>query len=84
MNNLAISPYVGLHILQLQNIKRNTTKNAHINELKIINNNENLNDISENKESSDIINDESQKPHILDPIVPIPINKNENIGSEIN
>ena len=84
MNNLAISPYVGLHILQLQNIKRNTTKNAHINELKIINNNENLNDISDNKESSDMNNEEYQNHHILDPIVPIPINKNENIGSEIN
>ena len=25
MNNLAISPYIGMHILQLQNIKRNYT-----------------------------------------------------------
>ena len=40
MNNLAISPYIGMHILQLQNIKRNTTKNASIDELKIKKNND--------------------------------------------
>jgi hypothetical protein len=35
MNNLAISPYIGMHILQLQNIKRDSTKKIPINELKI-------------------------------------------------
>ena len=89
MNNLAISPYVGMHILQLQNIKRNTTKNAHINDLKIKNNNEDLDDLSvnnnnNNRESSVINNDDYKKNNISDPNIPIPINENGNIGSEIN
>jgi hypothetical protein len=37
MNNLAISPYIGLHALQLQNVKRNVVKKASISNL----NNEN-------------------------------------------
>ena len=31
MNNLAISPYICLHLLQLQNIKRVSTTNTHLN-----------------------------------------------------
>ena len=30
MNNLTISPYIAMHALQIQNIKRNTIKKAHI------------------------------------------------------
>lgn len=33
MNNIAVLPYIGLHALQIQNIKRNTTKKVSINEL---------------------------------------------------
>jgi len=33
MNNLAIIPYVGMHALQIQNVKRNVVKKASINEL---------------------------------------------------
>jgi hypothetical protein len=33
MNNIAISPYIGLHALQIQNVKRNVVKTASINEL---------------------------------------------------
>jgi len=33
MNNIAIMPYIGMHALQLQNIKRNVVKNACIQEL---------------------------------------------------
>ena len=33
MNNIAISPYIGLHALQIQNVKRNTAKKVSINEL---------------------------------------------------
>jgi len=33
MNNLAITPYIGLHALQLQNVKRNIVKKASIEEL---------------------------------------------------
>jgi len=37
MNNIAITPYIFLHALQIQNIKRNTTKKVSINELNNIN-----------------------------------------------
>ena len=30
MNNLAISPYIGLHALQIQNVKWNTVKKVDI------------------------------------------------------
>ena len=33
MNNLAISPYIGMHFLQLQNIKREVVKKIDINKL---------------------------------------------------
>jgi hypothetical protein len=36
INNLAILPYVGLHILQLNNIKRNTIKKVDIKEINIL------------------------------------------------
>ena len=32
MNNLAISPYIGLHALQIQNVKWNTVKKVDIKE----------------------------------------------------
>jgi hypothetical protein len=33
LNNIAVLPYIGLHALQIQNVKRNTTKKVSINEL---------------------------------------------------
>jgi hypothetical protein len=33
MNNIAISPYIGMHALQIQNVKRNVVKKASIKEL---------------------------------------------------
>jgi hypothetical protein len=33
MNNLAITPYIGMHALQIQNVKRDVVKKASINEL---------------------------------------------------
>jgi hypothetical protein len=33
MNNLAILPYIGLHALQIQNVKRDVVKKVSINEL---------------------------------------------------
>lgn len=35
MNNIAISPYIGLHILQLQNVKRDVAKKISINEINL-------------------------------------------------
>lgn len=37
MNNIAVLPYIGLHALQIQNVKRNVTKKASINELNLSN-----------------------------------------------
>jgi hypothetical protein len=31
MNNIAISPYIGMYALQIQNVKRNMSKTADIN-----------------------------------------------------
>ena len=36
MNNVAVLPYIGLHALQIQNVKRNTTKKVNINELNFL------------------------------------------------
>ena len=33
MNNVAVLPYIGLHALQIQNVKRNVAKKVSINEL---------------------------------------------------
>jgi hypothetical protein len=33
MNNIAVVPYIGMHALQIQNIKRNVVKKASIQEL---------------------------------------------------
>jgi hypothetical protein len=33
MNNIAITPYIALYVLQMQNVKRNSTKKVSINEL---------------------------------------------------
>ena len=35
MNNIAVLPYIGLHALQIQNVKRNVSKKASINELNL-------------------------------------------------
>ena len=35
MNNAAILPYIGMHALQIQNVKRNTVKKVSINELNV-------------------------------------------------
>jgi len=88
MNNLAISPYIGMHILQLQNIKRNTTKNADIDDLKVKVNNTNIQNSDYIEKTDDFANTNAtidvnnlEKPKFLpEPIVSI----NENIGSAIN
>ena len=80
MNNLAISPYIGMHILQLQNIKRDSTKKIPINELKL---KENIEDINENIVLED--GDAKLVPTIkIDNFIPQPILNNEIGGTEIN
>ncbi len=50
MNNIAVLPYIGLHALQIQNVKRNTTKKVSINEL----NNEVKDTVEEEKNTTKI------------------------------
>ena len=50
MNNIAISPYIGMHALQIQNIKRNVVKKACIDEL--------------NQPQNDITQDDITQDHI--------------------
>jgi hypothetical protein len=84
MNNIAVSPYIGMHALQIQNVKRNVVKKASINELNkpVINT-----QIPEKQENQEI-----QEPTIVEQNIvsqgtnidnlPQPVNDN-NIGSEI-
>ena len=58
MNNIAISPYIGMHALQIQNIKRNVVKKACIDELNqpqndITQDNITQNDITQNDITQD-------------------------------
>ena len=83
MNNIAVSPYIGMHALQIQNVKRNVVKKASIDEL--------------NKPTTIINTQLPEKQEIQEPTVaeqnivsegtnidnlPQPANDN-NIGSEI-
>ena len=84
MNNIAVAPYIGMHALQIQNVKRNVVKKASINELNkpVINT-----QIPEKQENQEI-----QEPIIVEQNIvsqgtnidnlPQPVNDN-NIGSEI-
>ena len=91
MNNIAISPYICLHALQIQNIKRDVVKKVSINQLNVSdfkndnkndNKNEEFNQILETKPDIDI--DIGDSTNIND--LPIPISSNDNninIGSKL-
>jgi len=87
MNNLAILPYICLHALQIQNIKRNTVKTVSINEL----NNESVNldynnktDSIHNLETNDqIIVPEYNTENNVENNIPEAISNDLNIGSSI-
>jgi hypothetical protein len=86
VNNLAISPYIFMHMLQLQNIKRDVTKKISIDTLsnkelntlepekQIIQDDNNVNN-NDTKNNSNIVEDVSY---------PKPVIENENLGTEIN
>jgi hypothetical protein len=82
MNNIAVAPYIGMHALQIQNVKRNIVKKASIDEL--------------NKHIINTPLPEKQEPTVVEQNVvserssidnlPEPANNNNNnnnIGSEI-
>jgi hypothetical protein len=66
MNNIAISPYFGMHLLQIQNVKRDTTKKVNVND----------NPISNNNKESDIVdiitNEHDDQPELDTTITPEP------------
>jgi hypothetical protein len=87
MNNIAVSPYIGMHALQIQNVKRNVVKKASINEL-----NKPVIDTQIHEKQEKQENIEIQEPTIVEQNIvsqgtnidnlPQPINDN-NVGSEI-
>jgi len=88
VNNLAISPYISMHILQLQNIKRDVAKKISLNALNgkdhdVVTTNED--DNTDNQTTS--INDLQQETiHEIKPETveePKPIMEYENFGAEI-
>jgi hypothetical protein len=82
VNNLAISPYVFMHILQLQNIKRDVAKKIP---LDILKKSDNTND--KNSDKLDIqttnINDlpSNERNELINE--PAPVMEYENFGAEI-
>jgi hypothetical protein len=81
MNNIAISPYIGMHALQIQNVKRNVVKKVSIDELNKSVINTQIPEKQEIKETPIIEQNIVSQGTNID-ILPEPINDN-NIGSEI-
>ena len=87
MNNIAITPYIALHALQIQNVKRNVAKKVSINELnnqiyEVDNNLDNTNNESTEKNETNEI--EIQGTNINNLPEPEPTSLNESIGTNIN
>jgi len=87
MNNLAISPYIGLHALQIQNVKRNIVKKASISEL----NNTHIDiidyhdDDNNNQTNDELVLNNDNTNNEIDNILPEPHFNDDNIfGTEIN
>lgn len=88
MNNAAILPYISMHALQLQNVKRNVVKKASITELnkEIISPQEEVNDFNNN---NDISNEFSNNNNEFSRDVEFNNDEisnviNDNIGTNIN
>ena len=79
MNNIAVAPYIGMHALQIQNVKRNVVKKASIDELNKpeINNTQ----LPEKQETTVVEENIVSEGTNIDNL-PQPANDN-NIGSEI-
>jgi len=96
MNNIAIMPYIGLHALQIQNVKRNVAKKVSINEInnEVIppNSDVNDNDTLDNEKQKNIdINNTNTNTNIAATMndshnnIPVAINSSSiTFGSEIN
>jgi hypothetical protein len=86
MNNVAITPYIALHALQIQNVKRNVAKKVSINELNNqtfeINNNLD-NEPAKKNEKNDTESHGTNINNLPEP-EPEPTSLNETIGTDIN
>ena len=74
MNNAAILPYIGLHALQIQNVKRNVVKTASIKELN--------NEIVEPTDDSNQMEESNQ--HVSASSRVEPVLENETMGTQID
>ena len=74
MNNAAILPYIGLHALQIQNVKRNVVKKASIKELN--------NEIIEPTDDSNQMEESNQ--HVSASSHVEPVLENETMGTQID
>lgn len=92
MNNIAVLPYIGLHALQIQNVKRNVAKKANIDELnnEIVSPDNNLNTNIQNNATSEIntnttkIDDLPSENKLVPEPEPVSMDNNTNIGTNIN
>jgi hypothetical protein len=67
MNNIAIVPYIGMHALQIQNIKRNVVKKVSIQELNI--EQKSHSNVTEITENIDIPGNQEQMSHNADILI---------------
>ena len=81
MNNIAVSPYIGMHALQIQNVKRNIVKKASIEELNKPEINTKIPEKQEKQETIVVEENIVSEGTNIDNL-PQPTNDN-NIGSEI-
>jgi hypothetical protein len=93
VNNLAISPYISMHILQLQNIKRDVAKKISVDVLRNKDSDDSITSEQSNNNNNNLeiqttyINDlqsesnDERKPEMIEE--PKPIMEYENFGAEI-
>ena len=90
MNNIAVLPYIGLHALQIQNVKRNVAKKASINEINFSSETENVvlseakseaKNVVENVVSSNVVERNTTKIDDLPANSDTNNDKQENVGN---
>ena len=80
MNNIAVLPYIGLHALQIQNVKRNTTKKVSINEL---NSNAVESEVISIDNTKDAVEVETKDVSNTTKIDDLPSHKQENVSNHL-
>ena len=85
MNNAAITPYICMHALQIQNVKRNVVKKVSIKELnnEIIQPLETQQELNQQNEINSNINETNINGTNINEILPEPLSDDSNIGSNI-